>query len=78
MRKTKNSRDLREKPQVVAAVHSLGALRRAEQIQEGEVDLLEIRVDNFAPDPAPVLKVLPRLRVPLIVTVRHPAEGGAG
>ena len=77
MRRIKSSRDLREKPQVVAAVHSLGALRRAERIQAGEVDLLEIRVDNFAPDPTPVLKVLPRLRVPLIVTVRHPAEGGA-
>jgi 3-dehydroquinate dehydratase-1 len=77
MRRIKNSRDLDEKPQVVAAVHSLGALRRAQKIQPGEVDYLEIRVDNFALDPAPVLKVLPRLRVPLIVTVRHPAEGGA-
>jgi 3-dehydroquinate dehydratase I len=61
----------------VAAVHSAGALRRAEEIQPGEVDFLEIRVDNFAPDPAPVLEVLPRLRVPLLVTVRHPGEGGA-
>jgi 3-dehydroquinate dehydratase-1 len=34
-------------------------------------------VDNFAADPAPLLRALPRLRVPLIVTVRHPAEGGA-
>jgi 3-dehydroquinate dehydratase-1 len=39
--------------------------------------LLEIRVDNFATDPAPLLAALPKLRVPLIVTVRHPAEGGA-
>lgn len=61
----------------MAAVHSAGALRRAEEIQPGEVDFLEIRVDNFAPDPAPVLEVLPRLRVPLLVTVRHPGEGGA-
>jgi 3-dehydroquinate dehydratase-1 len=52
-------------------------LRRAEEIQPGEVDFLEIRVDNFAADPAPVLDVLPRLRVPLLVTVRHPGEGGA-
>jgi len=52
-------------------------LRRAEKILPGEVDFLEIRVDNFAFEPAPVLKILPRLRVPLIVTVRHPAEGGA-
>jgi len=77
MRRIKISRDLREKAHVVAAVHSDGALRRAATIHAGEVDFLEIRVDNFALDPARVLKVLPRLRVPLLVTVRHPAEGGA-
>ncbi len=72
----KNSRDLREKPHVVAAGHSRGALHRAVRIRPGEVDFLEIRVDNFSLDPAPVLKVLPKLRVPLLITVRHPAEGG--
>src|SRR4051794_4848783 len=77
MRTIKNSRDLREKPQVVAAVHSSGALRRAATIHPGEVDFLEIRVDNFALDPAAVLKIVPQLRIPLLVTVRHPAEGGA-
>jgi 3-dehydroquinate dehydratase-1 len=77
MRKIKISRDLHENPQVVAAVHSLGALRRAEKIQPGQVDFLEIRVDNFALDPTSLLKVLPKLRVPLLVTVRHPVEGGA-
>ncbi|MEP6672572.1 MAG: type I 3-dehydroquinate dehydratase [Chthoniobacter sp.] len=61
----------------MAAVHSPGALRAALQIRPGEVDFLEIRVDNFAADPAALLPVLPRLRVPLIITVRHPAEGGA-
>ena len=73
----KNSRDLRKLPQVVAAVHSPGALLGALKIQPGEVDFLEIRVDHFAADPAALLPVVPRLRVPLIVTVRHPAEGGA-
>lgn len=62
---------------VVAAVHSPGALRAALRIQPGQVDFLEIRVDNFADDPAALLPVLPRLRIPLIITVRHPAEGGA-
>ena len=73
----KNSRDLSIRPQVVGAVHSPGALRRALRIRPGELDFLEIRVDAFAPDPAPLLRALPRLRAPLIVTVRHPAEGGA-
>ena len=62
---------------VVGAVHSPGALRRALRIRPGEVDFLEIRVDSFAADPAPLLRALPRLRVPLLITVRHPAEGGA-
>ena len=74
---TKNSRDLSVRPKVVGAVHSPGALRRALRIRPGEVDFLEIRVDAFAPDPAPLLRALPRLRVPLLITVRHPAEGGA-
>jgi 3-dehydroquinate dehydratase-1 len=34
-------------------------------------------VDNCTADAAALLPVLPRLRVPLIITVRHPAEGGA-
>lgn len=73
----KTSRSLRTRPQVVGAVHSPGALRRALRLQPGEVDFLEIRVDAFALDPLPVLRALPRLRAPLIITVRHPAEGGA-
>ena len=77
MSRIKISRDLRKKPQVVAAVHSPGALRCALKIRPGEVDFLEIRVDNFAADPAALLAVLPRLRAPLLITVRHPAEGGA-
>ena len=74
---TKISRDLSVRPKVVGAVHSPAALRRALRIRPGEVDFLEIRVDSFAPDPAPLLRALPRLRVPLLLTVRHPAEGGA-
>jgi 3-dehydroquinate dehydratase-1 len=73
----KNSRDLDARAQVVGAVHSTGALRRALKIRPDEVDFLEIRVDAFAQDVAPVLRALPRLQAPLLVTVRHPAEGGA-
>jgi 3-dehydroquinate dehydratase I len=72
-----NSRDLSLRPQVVGAVHSPGALHRALKIRRDEVDLLEIRVDSFAHDPTALLRALPRLRVPLVITVRHPAEGGA-
>jgi 3-dehydroquinate dehydratase-1 len=77
MSRIKISRDLREQTQVVAAVHSPRALICAQKIKPGEVDLLEIRVDNFSANPEPLLAALPKLRVPLLVTVRHPAEGGA-
>lgn len=73
----KNSRDLAENPKVVAAVHSAGALRSALKVRPGQVDFLEVRVDNFAADLGALLPAVPRLKVPLLVTVRHPAEGGA-
>lgn len=57
-------------------MHSPGALRAALKVRPGEVDFLEIRVDNFANDLDTLLPALPRLRVPLLITVRHPAEGG--
>jgi len=71
-----NSRDLLTKPRIVAAIHSAESLRAALRLRPGIVDLLELRVDHFADDPAPLLRAAPRLGAPLIVTVRHPAEGG--
>lgn len=65
-------------PLVVGTIHSAGALRRALALKRGEVDLLELRVDHFADNPEPLLAVASRLLAPLIVTVRHPSEGGAG
>jgi 3-dehydroquinate dehydratase-1 len=68
---------LNHESQVVAAVHSPGALRHARKIRKGAVDFLEIRVDSFAENPTALLKQLPALRIPLLITIRHPAEGGA-
>ncbi len=68
---------LPETPQVVGTIHSSGALKKALQLRRGQVDLLELRVDHFASDPDVLLKVASRLAAPLIVTVRHPTEGGA-
>jgi 3-dehydroquinate dehydratase-1 len=67
-------------PLVVGTVHSPGALACALKLKEGKVDLLELRVDAFASDTASLLRALPRLaaKFPLLATVRHPAEGGAG
>lgn len=39
-------------------------------------DLFELRLDGFANWLAELRAATPRLRVPLIITARHPAEGG--
>ncbi len=62
---------------VVGTVHSEGSLRSALRIAPPALDLLEFRVDAFAPDSRSLLAAAPRMKLPLIVTVRHPAEGGA-
>ena len=54
------------------------ALREALRLQAGLVDFLEVRVDHFVADLEPLRRALPKLRAPLIITVRHPLEGGAG
>ncbi len=64
-------------PKVVATVHSPAGLRAATALARGAVDLLEIRVDGFIKHQPLLLAALPSLAFPLIITVRHPAEGGA-
>lgn len=72
------SRLLPTPPLVVGTVHSPGSLRAAARLQPGEVDLVELRADAFAEDPRPLLALARGMKIPCIVTVRHPAEGGAG
>ena len=75
---SKNRRDSAKKFQVVGTIPSPAALSRALKLKPGAVDLFELRLDHFASDPRPLLRAIPRLVAPLIVTVRHPLEGGAG
>lgn len=64
-------------PAVVGTVHSAASLEAALRFRRGECDWLELRVDNFFVNLAQLRLGVPRLRIPLIVTVRHPSEGGA-
>ena len=77
MSRIKNSTFFIAEPKIVGTVHSPGSLRSALRLRPGDVDFLELRVDHFAGDPGSLLKAAPRLPAPLIVTVRHPDEGGA-
>jgi len=65
---------------VVGTVHSLRSLTAALALRKNAVDFLEVRVDAFTQTDAcaHLEKNIRRLRAPLIVTVRHPLEGGAG
>lgn len=61
---------------VVGTIHSPACLRKALALKAGDLDLLELRADAFSENPEVALAVLPKLKIPLIVTVRHFLEGG--
>lgn len=62
---------------VVGTIHSAAGLRAAMRLDSGDLDFFEIRVDSFVGREEELLRKLPQLKLPLIVTVRHAAEGGA-
>ena len=65
---------------VVAAVWSAETLAAARALGPGAgaPDLLELRVDHFAARPGRLEALVAAAPRPLVLTVRHPAEGGAG
>ena len=62
----------------MATVHSLAGLRLAERMGSRDADLVELRVDALAGKIAEVRKFLAKAALPILLTVRHPAEGGIG
>ena len=64
-------------PAIVGTIHSPAALRAALRLSPGAVDLFEVRVDHFAADLTLLRRAIGKLHAPLIITVRHPDEGGA-
>ena len=78
MKKLSVSNSNESGPLVVAAVHSAAGLRLAGRVGSREVDLVELRVDALHGRTAEVRRFLTRARVPILLTVRHPAEGGVG
>jgi 3-dehydroquinate dehydratase-1 len=65
------------RPVIVAAVTTPINLRIALTRLPHAIDFLEIRADCWACDPGSILTAIPKLKKPLIVTTRHPKEGGA-
>ena len=58
---------------VIASAEDLAAARRLRRLP----DLFELRLDALCSDLAAIEAVIGSLGVPLIITARHPAEGGA-
>jgi 3-dehydroquinate dehydratase-1 len=60
---------------VVGTINSQPSLAAALKLPQGAIDLLELRLDAFAHDPGKLLKAIPKLKAPLLITARHPKEG---
>jgi 3-dehydroquinate dehydratase-1 len=64
-------------PAVVGTVHSVSSLTEALHLRKGACDWVELRIDNFFPSRLTNLRAAAAsLKIPAIVTVRHPSEGG--
>ncbi|MGH8095432.1 MAG: type I 3-dehydroquinate dehydratase [Chthoniobacterales bacterium] len=64
-------------PRLVGVIASPATLVRATRLRRPP-DLFEIRLDALRDSLGEVARALPRLRAPLILTARHPSEGGLG
>lgn len=61
----------------VATAHTAAGLRQAAGLRKGAFDLVEVRLDCLLRHRALLAECLPALRIPVLLTARHPAEGGA-
>jgi 3-dehydroquinate dehydratase-1 len=68
---------LRSNPRTVGVIASSDDLDRAARMRRPP-DLFELRLDRLADAVDQIENMLPQLRAPLIITARHPHEGGAG
>ena len=64
------------RPKIVGVIFSSADLQRALRMRKPP-DLFEVRLDRFAGDNARLKAAIERLPAPLIITARHPREGGA-
>jgi 3-dehydroquinate dehydratase-1 len=69
-------RSTRRRPQVVGVIASRADLERALRMRRPP-DLFELRLDHLTGITDRVERVLPKLHIPLVITARHPHEGGA-
>lgn len=77
--KTKQIPTAAGEPLVVATVHSLQGLGAAADLKVSDgIAFVEVRADVFAGSREDLVAGMSAVRVPVLLTVRHPAEGGEG
>src|SRR5437667_29834 len=70
-------RSTKRRPRIVGVIASRDDLKQALRMRRPP-DLFELRLDRLAGIVGRVETKLPKLRAPLIITARHPNEGGSG
>ena len=70
-------RATKRRPRIVGVIASRDDLEQALRMRRPP-DLFELRLDRLAGVVSRVETKLPKLRAPLIITARHPNEGGSG
>jgi 3-dehydroquinate dehydratase-1 len=70
-------RSTKRRPRIVGVIASRDDLEQALRMRRPP-DLFELRLDRLAGIVGRVETKLPKLRAPLIITARHPNEGGSG
>lgn len=63
------------RPRIVAVIASFADLRRALRLRRLP-DFFELRLDALYAQADELLSIVPKLRAPLIITARHPEDGG--
>ena len=74
---TNSARPGRLRGALVAVIASSTALTRATRLRHPP-DLFELRLDALCHSLEEIARAQPKLRAPLLLTARHPAEGGVG
>ena len=70
-------RAIKRRPRIIGVITSRDDLEQALRMRRPP-DLFELRLDRLAGVLGRVETKLPKLRAPLIITARHPNEGGSG
>ena len=77
--KSRKKRANRALTRIVGSVHTLPGLRAAARLRKGEgIDIVEVRLDCLAKHEGKLADLLNRIRLPILLTARHPGEGGSG